>query len=48
MGIDLFKKGANLTIELTDMRRPDSRYIVDLDLDQFTSIYDKLVSKDSG
>ena len=48
VGIDLLKKGANLTIELTDMRRPDSRYIVDLDLDQFTSIYDKLVSKNSG
>ena len=48
VGIDLLKKGANLTIELTDMRRPDSRYIVDLDLDQFTRIYDKLVSKDSG
>ncbi len=47
-GVDLFKQGANLTIQVTDVRNPNSTYIVDLDLDQFTSIYESLKEEDSG
>ncbi|MDG2355085.1 MAG: invasion associated locus B family protein [Paracoccaceae bacterium] len=47
-GIDLLKQGANLTIQIIDIREPNSRYIVDLDLDKFVQIYEELKPKDSS
>ncbi len=47
-GVDLFKNGANLTIQIRDLRDPTSSYIVDVDLDQFEIVYDKLVARKSG
>ena len=44
-GIDLLKQGANLTIQINDIRDSKSSYIMDLDLDQFIKIYDKLAVK---
>ncbi len=47
-GIDLLKQGANLTIQIIDIREPNSIYIVDLDLDQFVRIYEELKPKGSS
>ena len=41
-GMLLLKEGANITIQIIDIRDSASRYIMDLDLDQFTEIYEKL------
>ena len=41
-GMTLLKEGANLTIQIIDIRDPNSRYIMDLDLDQFTNVYEKI------
>ena len=41
-GMLLLKEGANITIQIIDIRDSTSRYIMDLDLDQFTEIYEKL------
>ena len=47
-GVDLLKQGANLTIQMIDVRDPNSSYIVDLDLDQFVRIYEELKANDSS
>ena len=41
-GMLLLREGANITIQIIDVRYPDSRYIMDLDLDQFMDIYQKV------
>ena len=41
-GMGMLREGANITIQIIDIRDPDSRYIMDLDLDQFMDIYEKL------
>ena len=41
-GMLLLKEGANITIQIIDIRDSASRYIMDLDLDQFREIYEKL------
>ena len=47
-GVSIFREGANLTIQLTDIRYPNSTFIVDLDLNQFANIYDILGVNDSN
>ena len=38
-GIDLFLAGANLTMFMVDIRDPNNKFIVDLDLEDFKTIY---------
>ena len=45
-GMGMIREGANITIQIIDIRDPDSRYIMDLDLDQFMDIYEKLGKAD--
>ena len=41
-GIKLMHDGANLTISMIDIRTPNEIYIVDIDLDNFKSIYNEI------
>ena len=43
-GINLFLAGANLSMFMIDIRDPDNNYIIDIDLDNFQTIYDKIIS----
>ena len=42
-GIDLFLAGANLSIFMTDIRDPNNKFIVDIDLEDFQKIYNNVI-----
>ena len=44
-GIDLFLAGANLSIFMIDIRDPNNKYIVDIDLEDFEKIYNNIITK---
>lgn len=44
-GIDLFLAGANLSIFMVDIRDPNNKFIVDIDLENFQKIYDNIISE---
>ena len=44
-GIDLFLAGANLSMFMIDIRDPNNKFIVDIDLEDFQTIYNNLVNK---
>ena len=44
-GIDLFLAGANLSIFMIDIRDPNNKFIVDIDLEDFQTIYNNLINK---
>ena len=41
-GIELFMTGANLAIYMIDIRNPNNKFIVDVDLENFDKIYDSI------
>ena len=41
-GIELFMTGANLAIYMIDIRNPNNKFIVDVDLENFNKIYDSI------
>tara|TARA_B100000902_G_scaffold274071_1_gene259953 strand:+ start:68 stop:640 length:573 start_codon:yes stop_codon:yes gene_type:complete len=41
-GIDLFLAGANLSMFMIDVRDPNNKFIVDIDLEDFQTIYNNL------
>lgn len=41
-GIDLFLSGANLSMFMVDVRNPNNKFIVDIDLENFDKIYESL------
>ena len=41
-GIELFMNGANLAIYMIDIRNPNNKFIVDVDLENFDKIYDSI------
>ena len=44
-GIDLFLAGANLSMFMTDVRDPNNKFIVDIDLEDFQTIYNNVITK---
>ena len=42
-GIDLFLGGANLSLFMTDIRNPNNKFIVDIDLENFQKIYNNII-----
>ena len=42
-GIDLFLGGANLSLFMTDIRNPNNKFIVDIDLENFQEIYNSII-----
>ena len=44
-GIELFMTGANLAIYMIDIRNPNNKFIVDVDLENFDKIYDSITPK---
>ena len=44
-GIDLFLAGANLSMFMIDIRDPNNKYIVDIDLEDFQTIYNNIITK---
>ena len=44
-GIDLFSAGANLSMFMTDIRDPNNKFIVDIDLEDFEKIYNNIISE---
>ncbi len=44
-GIDLLIKGANLSMVMIDIRNPNNKFIVDIDLENFETLYDNITSK---
>ena len=44
-GIELFMNGANLAIYMIDIRNPNNKFIVDVDLENFDKIYDSITPK---
>ena len=41
-GIELFMNGANLSIYMIDIRNPNNKFIVDVDLENFDKIYESI------
>ena len=46
-GVKLFMNGANLTLSMVDVRTPNKKYIVDIDLENFKTIYTEILSPKS-
>ena len=44
-GIDLLVKGANLSMVMIDIRNPNNKFIVDIDLENFETLYNNITSK---
>ena len=44
-GIDLFLAGANLSMFMIDIRDPNNKFIVDIDLEDFQTIYNSVMIK---
>ncbi len=44
-GIELFLAGANLSIFMIDIRDPKNKFVVDIDLDNFETVYNNIISK---
>ena len=44
-GIELLLAGANLSIFMIDIRDPNNKYIVDIDLEDFEKIYNNIITK---
>ena len=44
-GIDLFLAGANLSMFMIDIRDPNNKFIVDIDLEDFQTIYNNVMIK---
>jgi invasion protein IalB len=41
-GIELFMTGANLAIYMVDIRNPNNKFVVDVDLENFDKIYESI------
>ena len=44
-GIDLLLAGANLSMFMIDIRDPNNKFIVDIDLEDFQTIYNNVITK---
>ena len=44
-GIELFMAGANLAIYMIDIRNPNNKFMVDVDLENFDKIYESIIPK---
>ena len=44
-GIELFMAGANLAIYMIDIRNPNNKFMVDVDLENFDKIYESITPK---
>ena len=44
-GIDLLMEGANLSMVIIDIRDPNNKFIVDIDLENFETLYNNINSK---
>ena len=46
-GVKLFMNGANLTLSMVDIRAPNKKYIVDIDLENFKTVYTEILNPKS-